>query len=133
MKKAMVVAMFSSGVEDVWNVVTDNSNYMWRSDVVKISVCDGGASFVEYTKEGFETRFTIRVKKPFERYEFDIENKNMTGHWVGVFFAHGSGTQIEFTEDIAVRNPVMNLFIGCYLKKQQSRYIEDLRKALGEV
>lgn len=132
MKKSTVSATVSSDIEKIWNIVTDNSNYTWRSDLSKISVSDDGSSFTEYTKDGFETLFTITVKEPFARYEFDIKNRNMTGHWVGIFSKHNSGTQIEFTEVVNVRSPIMNLFIGAYLKKQQSRYIADLRKALRE-
>jgi hypothetical protein len=62
-----------------------------------------------------------------------MTNKNMNGHWIGVFSPdNNNGTQIEFTEEISVNNPIMNLFAGRYLKKQQSLYIGDLRKELGE-
>ncbi|CAB1244556.1 hypothetical protein CLOSBL3_10939 [Clostridiaceae bacterium BL-3] len=56
----------------------------------------------------------------------------MNGHWIGVFSPVNDGTQVKFTEEISVNNPIMNLFAGFYLKRQQSRYIEDLRKELGE-
>ena len=61
-----------------------------------------------------------------------MKNRNMSGHWVGVFSATIDGTQIEFTEEVAVKNPIMNLFTGLYLKKQQAVYIADLKKALDE-
>ena len=51
---------------------------------------------------------------------------------MGLFTKDGSGTKIELTEEVEVANPVMNLFITSYLKKQQAAYIADLRKALGE-
>ncbi len=38
----------------------------------------------------------------------------------------------SFTEKVSVNNPIMNLFAGLYLKKQQSLYIADLKKELGE-
>ncbi|MDD3416324.1 MAG: hypothetical protein PHY47_20370 [Lachnospiraceae bacterium] len=54
------------------------------------------------------------------------------GDTTGVFSENGTGTSIVFTEEVSVKNPIMNLLIGIYLKKQQNRYIQDLRKALGE-
>ena len=42
------------------------------------------------------------------------------------------GTEIEFIEEVSVNNPIMNLFAGIYLKKQQKLYINDLKRALGE-
>jgi len=132
MKKATVIARFHSSIETVWNIVTDNTAFDWRSDIVKIEVSDDGNRFTELTKDGFETDFTIVLKKPYERYEFDMKNKNMDGHWIGLFSKDGSGTKIEFTEEVEVANPIMNLFVKAYLKKQQATYITDLRKAMGE-
>ncbi|MBE5984952.1 MAG: SRPBCC family protein [Paenibacillaceae bacterium] len=127
-----MIANFCNPIETVWNIVTDNTAYAWRSDVVRIEVSDDGNNFTEFTKGGFETQFTITLKNPYERYEFDMKNKNMNGHWTGIFSKDGSGTKIEFTEEIEVSNPIMNLFVKSYLKKQQETYVIDLRKSLGE-
>lgn len=132
MKKATIISNFNSRLEDVWKVVTDNTAYTWRSDLRKIKISDDEKSFIEITRDGFETKFTITLKKPYERYEFNMENKNMTGHWIGIFSKDGSGTKIEFTEEVETTNPIMNLFVKSYLKKQQATYVADLKKALGE-
>ena len=132
MKKSSITAVFKSDIQTVWNIVTDNQNYSWRSDLSKIETLDDGKTFVEYTKSGFPTTFTITLKKPFERYEFDMKNGNMTGHWYGNFKQKQGGTEIEFVEELSIKNPLMKLFAGAYLKKQQATYVADLRKALGE-
>lgn len=67
-----------------------------------------------------------------KRYEFDMENGNMKGHWVGIFEKTPVGTVIDFTEDVEVKNPVLKLLASIYLSKQQQQYIADLRKVLGE-
>lgn len=131
MKKSTVTATFESSVEKVWDVVTDNNNCTWRSDLSQIIVSSNN-NFSEYAKNGFKTDFTITLKKPYKQYEFDMKNKNMSGHWKGVFSQNGTGTRIEFTEEVEVKNPIMNLFVKSYLKKQQEIYIKDLKKALGE-
>ena len=132
MKKAAITASFKSDIQKVWDVVTDNLHYSWRSDLSKIEVSEDGQSFVEYTKDGIPTTFTITLKKPVERYEFDMKNQNMSGHWVGIFSRIGERTQIEFTEEVNVKNPLMRLLVGSYLKKQQATYIKDLQKELCE-
>ena len=132
MKKSTITATFKADIKKVWEVVTNNNNYEWRSDLSKIDVSVDGNSFTEYTKDNFPTKFTITLKKPYERYEFDMTNKNMSGHWIGVFSPVNDGTQIEFTEEVSVNNPIMNLFVGLFLKKQQLLYIADLKKELGE-
>ncbi len=133
MKKSTITAIFKADIEKVWEVVTNNNNYEWRSDLSKIDVSADRSSFTEYTKDNFTTEFNITLKKTYERYEFDMTNKNMKGHWVGVFSTdNNNGTKIEFTEEVFVNNPIMNLFVGKYLKKQQALYIEDLRRELEE-
>ncbi len=132
MKKSSITAIFNSDIQTVWNIVTDNQNYSWRSDLSKIDTLDDGKTFVEYTKRGFPTTFTITLKKPFERYEFDMKNENMRGHWYGIFTQRQGGTEIEFVEELSINNPIMKLFAGVYLKKQQATYVADLRKVLGE-
>lgn len=133
MKKSTIKATFKADIKKVWEVVTNNSKYEWRSDLSKIDISLDGNSFTEYTKDNFPTKFNITLKKPYERYEFDMTNKNMKGHWIGAFStANKNGTHIEFTEEVSVNNPIMNLFVGLYLKKQQSLYMADLKKELGE-
>ncbi len=55
----------------------------------------------------------------------------MHGHWVGLFSYEDEKTTVDFTEDITVKKAIMKPFVGMYLKKQQARYIADLKKALG--
>ena len=77
-------AVFQNDIKDVWNVVTSLENYQWRSDLSKIEVISD-QQFVEYTKDGYATTFTITAAEPF---------------------------------------------VKSFLKRQQSLYLADLRKAL---
>lgn len=117
-------------LERVWNVVTDLETYQWRSDLDRIEVLQGGRKFIEYTKDGFATTFTITALQPQERYEFDMENQNMKGHWTGLFRETPEGTEIDFTEDVTAKKIMMKPFVLAYLKKQQKQYAEDLQEAL---
>lgn len=87
--------------------------------------------FIEYTKEGYATTFTITVAEPYKRWEFNMENDNMKGHWIGIFIQKGEQTEIEFTEDVVAKKIAMKPLVKAYLKKQQARYISDLEKALS--
>lgn len=124
-----IKAVFQSDIKKVWETVTSLENYAWRSDLSKIEVLSKN-QFIEYTKEGYATTFTITVAKPYERWEFDMENSNMKGHWTGVFTQKGGQTEIEFTEDVTAKKIIMKPFVKAYLKKQQSQYVSDLRNAL---
>lgn len=124
-------AVFQSGVQSVWEVVTSLTDYAWRSDLSKIEVVNDH-QFIEYTKEGCATMFTVTAKEPYQRWEFDMENDNIRGHWTGVFSQRGEGAEIDFTEDVTARKLFMKPFVKIYLKKQQALYISDLKKALAE-
>ena len=126
---AKIKAVFQNDIKDVWDVVTSLDNWQWRSDLSKIEVIND-KKFVEYTKDGYATTFTITVTKPLERWEFDMENTNMQGHWTGVFSMQNGQTEIEFTEDVTAKKWIMKPFVKGYLKKQQALYVSDLRTAL---
>ena len=124
-----IKAVFPCSIQKVWDVVTSLDNTVWRSDLDRIETIND-KQFVEYAKDGYATTFTVTAEKPLELWEFDMENDNMTGHWTGIFSQKNGQTEIDFTENVTVKNPIMKLFIKPFLKKQQKKYIEDLKKAL---
>lgn len=124
-----IKANFECDVKKVWNVVTSLKNYQWRSDLGRVEVLDE-KKFVEYTKNGYPTTFTITCEIPYERWEFDMENSNMKGHWIGTFKEDNGITEIDFTEDVQVKKIFMKPFVKRFLKKQQELYVLDLQRAL---
>ena len=126
-----IKATFQCDIKIAWETVTSLENYTWRSDLSKLEVLND-KQFVEYTKGGYATTFTITVVEPYQRWEFDMENENMKGHWIGVFTQKDGQTEIEFTEDVAAKKLILKPFVKAYLKKQQTQYIEDLRAVLSK-
>lgn len=122
-------AFFQKDIQDVWNTVTSLEHYQWRSDISKVEIISD-KQFVEYTKDGYATTFATTVFEPLKRWEFDMENSNMTGHWTGVFSVQDGQTKIEFTEDVTAKKLLMKPFVKMYLSKQQECYVSDLRRAL---
>ncbi len=120
---------FERDIHRVWEIVTSLENYAWRSDLDRIEILND-KQFVEYTKDGFATTFTITVSEPYKRWEFDMDNVNMEGHWTGVFTDLNGKTEIDFTEDVTAKKLLMKPFVKGFLKKQQERYVADLKKAL---
>ena len=129
MAVSKVRAAFRCDVKEAWEIVTSLEAYQWRSDLSKIEILSD-RQFVEYTKEGYATTFTITAMEPYQRWEFDMENDNIKGHWVGVFTQRDGQTEIDFTEDVTAKKIFMKPFVKAYLKKQQAQYIADLRRAL---
>ena len=120
---------FSCGIDTLWNTVVDNENSAWRSDLSRIEILDS-RHFVEYTKGGYPTAFTITALEPCRRYAFEMENTNMKGRWTGVFSEEDGQAVLTFTEEAAPKKFFMKPFVGAYLKKQQALYAADLEKEL---
>lgn len=117
-------------VHKVWEAVLAVEKYsQWRSDLSKTEVINE-KQFIEYTKDGFPTTFTITVVEPYERWEFDMENNNIKGHWTGIFTSKGNKTHINFTECVTVKKIIMIPFVKSYLRKQQAQFVMDLKKVL---
>ena len=125
-----IKTVLSADISKVWDVVTDVENYSWRSDLSRTELLEKN-QFVEYTKNGYPTTFTITASVPYERWEFDMENSNMKGHWIGIFKPKGEKTEIEFTENVTVKKIFLRPFIKRYLRRQQALFVADLEKALG--
>ena len=121
---------FNCDIKKVWDIVTNNNNYSWRSDIEKIDIIDD-LTFIEYDKKSnIKTTFKITKIKPYSIYEFDMENENIRGHWSGKFEGDENKVSVEFTEDVTAKKAIMKLFVKSYLKMQQSNYIHDLGSAI---
>lgn len=124
-----IKTVFQCDIQRVWEVVTSLEHYTWRSDLGKIEIISE-KQFIEYTKDGYATTFTITAKEPYKRWEFDMENDNIKGHWVGIFTQKGKQVEIDFTESVDAKKIFAKPFVKTYLKKQQALYVSDLRKTL---
>ena len=116
-------------LERVWDAVTDAAVYGWRSDLSRTEIL-GENRFIEYSPGNYATYFTVASCIPGERWELDMENTNMRGHWAGMFRAEGEVTCVEFTENVTAKKFYLRPFVRSYLKRQQSRFIADLKAHL---
>lgn len=129
MSVSKMTVYFPCPVEQVWNTVTDLAHTAWRSDLSQVEVLDE-AHFVEHTKSGYATDFTVTACEPPHFWAFTMENGNMSGSWEGLFQAAEGGTRLTCTEIVNARHWWMRPFVPGYLKRQQKRYLNDLRQAL---
>lgn len=130
MIKSNMKKEFTCDKEKLWNIITDNNDYSWRSDLSKIEIVDD-THFIEYAKNGYPTYFTITSKRKLEEYRFDMKNSNIEGHWIGLFKELPNGNiELDFTEEIETSNFIMKLLAKFYLKSQQKRYFKDLERRI---
>ena len=132
MIKSNIKKEFNCDIEKLWNIITDNTKYAWRSDLSKIEIIDD-KHFIEYAKNNYPTYFTIISKEKLKEYKFDIENTKINGKWIGIFKKLDNGNVLlDFTEEIETTNFVMKVLAKPYLKSQQKRYMRDLEKELNQ-
>ena len=136
MASSNIKAVILGRLQQVWELILDIENCAtWRSDLSKTEVISD-KQFIEYTKDGYPTTFTVTVVEPYRRWEFDMENSNMIdmknsnmkGHWIGIFTAKADETEIDFTECVEVKKLLMKPFVKSYLKKQQIQFVADIMK-----
>lgn len=131
MVTSSIKEIMSRDIHMVWKTVLAVDKYnTWRSDLSKTEIINE-TKLIEYTKDGYATNFTVTFVEPYKRWEFDMENSNMKGHWIGIFTSKGTGTQIDFTESVIPKKWFMKPFVKSYLKKQQRQFVLDLKKILG--
>ena len=123
---------FNCDKNKLWNIITDNANFAWRSDLSKIEIIDN-THFVEYIKKNFPTYFTIISKEKLKVYKFELKNENLKGKWIGIFKELPNGNiELDFTEEIEVNSFIMKMLAKFYLKSQQKRYMRDLERELNK-
>lgn len=127
-----IKAIIKCDIAKVWETVLAVEKCQWRSDLSKTVVINE-RQFIEYTKKGYPTTFTITSIELYKRWEFDMDNSNMKGHWIGIFTSKGEETEIEFTEHVTAKKFYLKPFVKFYLKNHQKQYMEDLKKALLQI
>lgn len=109
-------AIINDDIHKVWDIVFAVDKYSaWRSDLSKTEIINE-KQFIEYTKDGYATTFSITAVEPYNRWEFDMENSNMAGHWTGIFTAKGNETQIDFTENVTPKKWFATVYKGNIIK-----------------
>ncbi len=129
MPTSKVTVHFPCPVEQVWQTVTDLTRTAWRSDLARVEIIDE-THFIEHTKSGYATNFTVIALEPPYRWAFIMENDNMSGTWEGIFETAEGGTRLTCTETVNAKHWWMRPFVPGYLKRQQKLYLNDLRKEL---
>lgn len=135
MTTSNIKAVIQCDIHKVWETVSAVDRYhTWRSNVSKTEVMDE-KQFIEYTKNGYPTTFTVTVAEPHRRWDLDMENDHIKGHCTGVFTSKGIETEIDFTACAAAKKlstrPIgKSVFEKVYLQKELEQFVTDLKKSL---
>ena len=70
------MAVIPKDIHEVWKIVTSVEDAGWRSDLSRTEILNE-RQFVEYTKKGYPTIFTVTAEETDRLWEFDLENNTM--------------------------------------------------------
>lgn len=135
MKTVKITVELSAEPTRVFDVMTNNLVYTWRSDIARVDVVQSQTEFTEYTHTGKVTRFVIQESKRGQKYACSIYNKHFTGYFEAVLTPRiGGGTVLTMTENITFKRFIMRIIASLFwnLEKVQQTYVADLQAALGE-
>jgi hypothetical protein len=124
-------------VKIIWNIVLNNNDYKWRTDIKELEIIENGKGWIEYydMNKKYFTKFTLKEKEEYKLYSFNMENKKFHGNWIGKFIEiNDNETKCIFTETIYIKNKIMNVLAKIFwnLEKIQGQYFKDLEKKLME-
>lgn len=115
----------------IWQVVTDLTNWQWRSDLSDCTITDE-QSFIETPKKGKPIRFRIACLEQPHIWEFRMDSPTLIGTWQGTFEPNeNGGCRVKFIEDVTLRNKLIpNWIAKRLLTAYQTQYFRDLRAEL---
>lgn len=133
-RHSQIIFQTKAPCQIVWQIMTNNHDSSWRSDLDHIEVINE-LEFIEHGKKGSKIHFTISKKEPMKIYAFDMKDRNWTGHWIGEFKEENAITTVILTEYMKMNNPLLHLlsYVLFSLKKQQALYIHDLEEKLRSI
>jgi len=138
-RKAERTTTFSTSPEIIFNLITDNRNWRWRSNLKDVQILesiDDCEIFKEVPKKGKAITFKVKSKIPYSKYEIEIiEANGFTGHWTGTFEkTDNGGTELIFSEYATIKNPFIKVLSYLFfdLGSTIDQYLEDVARAIGE-
>ena len=133
MRESNILANLKSSPRSIWEIIINNEDYFWRSDLEKIEIVDE-TKFIEYHKSGNKTVFIVVDKIPYEEYRLNIFHDKFTGERILRLEEEKDGTNLELSEKIEMNDKLTELlsYMSMNIKMEQKIYIRDLKKKLGE-
>lgn len=130
MKTIEMTVDFASGVSKVFKVMTNLLDCSWRSDLLKVEKISDN-QFIEYDRKNRATKIIITDYRKNIQFEYDVQNEHYNGHWSSQFVNLKDGGCRVYLIFYFESRSIISKFTR--VDKFQMRYIEDLKKELGEI
>jgi len=117
-------------VEDIWDALTNVSDYQWRRNVSRVRKEDENR-FYEYDENGRETEVLVTKKETCKNLVCSYKNERMTGRVFIKLEGRKNRTIMIITEVVngtAKEDPSVP---GGMTRKRQARFLADLKKKLN--
>ena len=124
--------MFDCTVEKAFELVATVEKQMeWRTDLKEVEVISP-RQFIEHTKDGYSTYYTVTKMGYNQYWQRTFENENLEGFSLYTFIPKGNKTQFVMTEKARTSKLLMKPYVRNFLKGHQYHYIHNLKEAIGQ-
>ncbi|MBR0572618.1 MULTISPECIES: SRPBCC family protein [Pasteurellaceae] len=129
--------IFDVPIEKVYNTVTNNADWKYRTDLDDLKIIDTNGDFQtwEEISNGYTISFKTTKKIPYTFYSFEMNSKLFKGSWSAEFKKiENQKTLFSATENIEYKNPFIKAlsYIFMNLDKYMETYQKDLLKKLKQ-
>lgn len=121
--------LINSNPKEIYEIITNNEFYLWRSDLSDIKIIDN-KNFIEYTNKNFPTFFSIIKKIKNKKYEVSMNNNNLEGKFIVELKQIENKTELIIREEVEIIDNKKKMLGKLFLKKMQKKYVDDLIKEL---
>lgn len=125
-------SVINKSPEIVYNIVINNDDYSYRSDLKKINILNRNGDMEEWeeiSKNGNTIIFRTKEKNPYSFYSFDMNCKMFRGYWTAEFKETDQNrTLFIATEYIRIKNPFIKTL--SYLFFNIGKFMETYQKDL---
>ncbi|HHX67698.1 MAG: hypothetical protein WAO56_02000 [Miniphocaeibacter sp.] len=131
-KKAQVHSKFKYPIEDVWEIITNREDVIWRNDIKSFKKINN-EEFEEININDLKTHYIIEEKIENEIFKLKFKNKLIDGKFeVELKKIDENTTDVRIYQENKMDNlsTIISSVLFLNLEKVLNRYVYDLNKEL---
>ncbi|QQK08464.1 hypothetical protein [Miniphocaeibacter halophilus] len=131
-KKAEVNSKFQYPIEQVWEIITNRENIIWRNDIKSFKKINE-KEFEEININDLKTHYTIEEKIENKKYKLKFNNRLIDGKFeVDFNEIDKNTTNVRIYQENKMNNlsTIISSVLFLNLEKILNRYVYDLNREL---
>ncbi len=129
MVRSEITVLLNEKPVTIWKTLTNIKDYpSWRKDIKEVRILSEN-QFQEIDRNGFITTFTTTLLENNTRWEFDIDNSNISGHWIGIIKDINGKTGLTLIEEIQSKKKIPVFLQKLYISHQQKLFMQNIKNS----